>query len=125
MVQTEPSTYYKVGDITITMMLQWTNNYPTMQYVSNVTTSQSLYFTKPVDYDQSTKLKFTSYSHNFEVTPVVTTYNNFVKVAFMLSETQAAYFSTASEFKVSFGSATDLVRGNTTPSEVIQYSSNQ
>lgn len=93
------------------------------QYVSNVTTPQSLMFTQPVVYDASTKLKFTSYSNNFELVPTITTYHNFLKVTFSLSAAQAALFSTASEFRVQFGSASDLVQGNLNPSPVIQYQS--
>lgn len=92
-----------------------------MQYIRNVTTTQALIFSLPIDFTTSTNLVFMSYEHNFEVDCTSTTLNHFVRVVFSLTAEQAEYFNSGTTFKVTFGTAFDYVQGSVPSDQVIQY----
>lgn len=95
-----------------------------MQYISSDTSSfeRVLWFTKPLDYDANTKLKFSSYMVNHEFTPSVSEHNHFVQVTFTASSAFLTDLGTGIEFEVQFGSGFDDVAGEKTGSSVIEYS---
>lgn len=96
-----------------------------MQYLQPNTQSQSLFFAKPVDYGSTTELKFMGYVANFSVVPVVTELQHFIQLTFAFTETQAEYFSSNTEFNVSFGTAKDLARGEASSVTIIEYDPNE
>lgn len=97
-----------------------------MQYVKPVTTTQCLCFRKPNLELATESLKFSGYGVNFEV-PVTDTEsgNMYNLIEFQLTAAQAEHFESSATFKVRYGDSFDYVCGEVSPSEVIQYDSEE
>lgn len=91
-----------------------------MQYLNAVQVEQAFFFTKPVNYDSSTTLKWTSYSYSCELAVTVETFRNFIKVLYTPTAELCSYLESGVTFNIQFGTSTDQAQ-TIVHNPVIQY----